>query len=272
MDEWYLLFIRPIQNLLSLGTRTLVRTSHFTVISEVETSDDENSRIRRRPVEVFWRGLKHDTDKQEDLKRDAMLFTLGDMGTNFEAMTNKWFEISQNLEGILNLYFSVRGNPDTYLEHQFLSTVQVLEGYHRLRFSNEVLPRDEYDKRREAILAAIPSEYLSWIKGKFQFGNEPSLRVRLHQLINFAGQVIEPWIAGGGGEDNFTRNVRDIRGTLTHPGTSAVDGDRLYELTEALSFLFEACLLLELGFDTDRTVNLFRQNQRYGFASRRTSS
>ena len=170
-----------------------------------------------RPIHLYSWMIRSTTDEHKTLANSEMIFRYTDIESDFNNIMRTWFDVRLKLDTALKIYFSVRNNPDIYLEYQFIGIVQALEGYHRICFSNEILPRDDYERRKKDILSSVSEEHLPWFKARFAYGNEPSLRIRLHDLIEYAGKVIQPWIDRYGGVDEFTRRVAKVRGAFTHP-------------------------------------------------------
>jgi hypothetical protein len=68
-------------------------------------------------------------------------------------------------------------------------------------------------------------------------------------------------------KDAFAKNVVNTRNYHTHYDPhlkdKAVQGSKLYALTEQLSYLLQACLLVELGIPKQKCAELLIRNQGY---------
>ena len=94
-----------------------------------------------------------------------MLFTLDDVREQLPMILDRWLEINRELNHVINLYFGARDNPALYMEQQFLSMIQALEGYHRHWFTPESRRRAKRD-----------------------------LKDRLAELIDYSEAIMIPWI------------------------------------------------------------------------------
>jgi hypothetical protein len=231
IDGWHRHYLRPVANLLSLATGRAVYLSEVKVFPE--GSD------KRDGVQVVAQPFVTERLDKSVLTSDGMLFSRRDLNITFGELMQRWLTIHRELEPILNLYFSIGRSPAMYLEHRFLSLFQALEGYHRRRFPEK--------KQRE----------------------------RLCKLIDTTGEIFSPWAPNPAKKSDVVTKIVQTRNGLTHqtPGQveSSLDVDTLFLLTEALSILMQALLLVELGFEFEKRVELFRRYQPYIFAARRAS-
>ena len=268
VNEWYRGYIQPIENLLSLAAGTSVLTRELVAYSPEERA--------RPPIQVVGAGFVAERERSSLLTRDTMLFTAKDLECSFGEMLTRWLVFEDEYRDVLNLYFSIARSPRMYLEHQFLSVVQALEGYHRRRFPGTELPADKHAQRLEAILGAVPEKYRDWLEKELRFSNELNLASRLKAMIGIAGDVFTPWTPNSRKKASFVRKVVDARNYLTHYASGQpprpLDTGKRFDLTEALSILMQTLLLAELGFTPERRADLFRRNQRYGWTTTRTKS
>lgn len=202
-----------------------------------------------------------------------MLFTSKDIECGFGEMLARWLAVHDEYRDILNLYFSIGRSSRMYLEHQFLSTVQALEGYQRRRFPGTELPDEEHAQRIEAILNTAPNQHRKWLEQKLAYSNELSLKRRLNCLTRFVGEPLVPWMPNAKKRDSFVKKVVDARNVLTHYSPhhpqKALASDTLFGMTEALSVMMQALLLREIGFSETEVMKLFENYQTYGWAARR---
>ena len=208
IDDWHRQYLRPVVNLLSLAMAQAVQLSEVNVFPR--DSDKKDG------VQVVARHFVTEHLSSSAPTPDKMLFSRRDLDITFGELLRRWLTAHRELEPILNLYFSIGRSPAMYLEHQFLSTVQALEGYHRLRFGGFELPADRHAQRLEAILGAIPEQYHDWLQKELTFSNELNLAGRLRALIAIAGDVFTPWTPNSRKKASFVRKVVGTRNYLTH--------------------------------------------------------
>lgn len=268
-EEWHSQFIYPLQNLLSLATARPNSIVDVVVYSRQKTVSVGKDDVRERPIEVIFPTRYHEIEQGKPLMPGDMLFALPDVADDFGTVIERWLGVADELDSVCDLFFSVQYSPKMYLHHQFLNVVQAAESYHRRRRGNEALPEEEHKSRIDSILATTEERYREWLAEKLKWSNEPSLRHRIKELIDVTDEVVSPLVPS---KTSFIQKVLDTRNFLIHQDASleakAARGVELYQLTETLSYLVQACLLRELGFSSERCVELFRRNQRYVFAMR----
>lgn len=267
-EGWLSQLIYPLQNFLSLATARPNSILDLVVYSEQKTVNGPNGNVEL-PIEVVFRTVFHEAEPHKPLFPHDMLFILQDVRDDFSEVIGRWLEVADELDSVCNLFFSVQYKPEMYLEQRFLSMVRAAESYHRRRFSNQVLSEEEHRNRVDFILAQTPEKYRNWLAERLQYSNEPSLRRRIKELISVVDEVVSPLVPD---RRSFIQKIVDTRHFLTHYDPSLRDraarGAELHQSTQTLSFLVQACFLRELGFSSQRCVELFRRNQRYLFALR----
>jgi DNA-binding transcriptional MerR regulator len=196
-----------------------------------------------------------------------MLFTLGDIADDFQSVMERWFAISDDLETVCNLFFGVQYTPTLNLENRFLNVVQAVESYHRRRMKNEVLPKADHKRLKSAVLSKVDAEHKIWLEGLLAYSNEPRLEHRIRELTEKAAEVINPLVTN---KEEFARKVKDTRNYLTHYDKHLKDkaarGVELFWLTQKLSYLLQACFLIELGLPLEKCAKLLHRNQAFIFA------
>ena len=108
----------------------------------------------------------------------------------------------------------------------------------------------QHRARVRAVVASAPTEHAEWLKSKLEHGNEPTLASRLQALVDYSG------LTGRGVlRDSFVRTAIDTRNYHTHYDShmkrKAAAGASLHWLGEELRAVVHACLLKDLGFDTE---------------------
>jgi len=268
-EELHSQFIYPLQNLLTMATARPNSLVNASVYSRAKSATRANGTVRELPIQVVFPVAYHLIEPGKRLMPDDMLFTLQDVAQDFRGVIERWLEVADELDSVCNLFFGVQYSPRMYFEHQFLNMVQAAESYHRRRYSKQVLPEEEHRNRIDSILTTSEGRYREWLAVKLKWSNEPSLRRRIRELIDVADRVIS---ALAPDKESFIQKVLDTRNFIIHHDPSlegkAAQGAELYQLTQTLSFLVQACLLGELGFSAERCVELFRRNRRYVYAMR----
>ncbi|OLE53288.1 MAG: hypothetical protein AUG51_13805 [Acidobacteria bacterium 13_1_20CM_3_53_8] len=263
-DDLMLRYIRPFQNFLTLATtkpNSIVRVQVFSKHISFEKSD--GSGVVETPIEVIFPQRYLEAKQDKLLIPNYMLFTLHDI-EDFQGTIERWLNVSDELDSVCNLFFGVMYNSSMYVEQEFLNIVQAVESYHRRRMKNNVLPKEQHKARVEAILSGITDEHKDWLKELLTYSNEPRLKHRLLELADKADIILSPLITD---KEEFAKKVKNTRNYFTHYDPSlkakAAHGSELYLLTIKLSYMLQACFLLELGFSQEKCIEVFRRNQGY---------
>lgn len=173
------------------------------------------------------------------------------VAANDQAMA-RWFAVADDLEPVIDLFFTVLSDRGLPLEAAFLLTAQAVEVHHRRTGASVIIPAADYDAMREAMIAGIPDDapaaMREKLEGSLSFANEPSLGQRLRAIVE---RVSEDFGARPFGFDPARiRAAVNTRNYYTHYSpkleTKAKTGLELHELTEAFKPLLFTLLLAEL--------------------------
>ncbi len=266
LKEWDSRFIYPIQNFLSLATNQPNSLESIEVFSSYGTRPPLfQSNVQEYPIKVVFQKSYSGSKREKPLFTNDMLFSFQDID-DFGRIIERWLEISNELDSVCNLFFSIRYSPQMYLENQFLNVSQALESYHRRRIGNQELLEEEHTERIESIVSKTPEEHKEWLEQRLKYSNEPSFRKRIKDLINIAGEVILPLIDN---KKAFVNKVYETRNYYTHYDLSlkqrATTGKELYWVIQSLSFLIQVCFLRELGFSSEKSTELISRNEQYQY-------
>jgi len=261
LDE-YLDIIHRLQDFLTLAISEPVYPLELE--GETESSKMElDGHTIYEPVKVCYRQSTVPAKEAGPLQLD-MLFNFKDFFDRFSSLISRWFSSFEELQSAMDLYFGSLYNPRTYLEHKFLSIVQALESYHRLKVRRNELPEQEHNNRLKNVMDAVQMQYKEWLEEKLRYSNELTLRTRLKELLNAYPEIVS---SAADDKHEFVTKVVDTRNYLIHHDpeskSKAVDGERLSILARRLRALLEACLMTELGFAKDEIRCLFQRNRRY---------
>jgi len=265
--------IGPLRNLLTLATDRPNSVTDLTVFSR-HAVDLHGASRETKSLRVVYQGAGNIAQSTRALMPPDMLFTFADIPHDFEVFATKWMTMSAKLQTSFQVFFGAKYNRTMYLTSQLLSVSQALESFHRLQFSNEVLSQEDHKRRIEEIVGSVPEKHRKWTRERLKYSNEPSLRERLHNLLEDVPQVMQPLI--GKDTKKFVQKVIATRNFFVHRDpklmASAAQGASLYWMTERLIHLFKASLLKELGFSESARVALCERNQSYLFLRRKTDN
>ena len=181
-----------------------------------------------------------------------ILFEFTDIG-GLPAIA-RWVNIARKYQIVEGPLLSIRYASGLHIENQFNNVTSAAETFHRMRFPNQMRPKEEFRKFRRELIAAVPQENREWLNAQTQHANEPRLRDRLSEMAAYAG---DPFTAVFDEPERWTRVISDVRNRLTHHDESRAirfePGD-LYLLTESVFMLVILCLFRECQMD-DRALS-----------------
>lgn len=249
LDEYLKLF-GHIQSFLSLAVRKPVYPYIIEGIQELET-EETNNRSVLRPVKILF-SIRDLSEKYDEISKYDMLFTFSDVSDRLEIFLNKWFANAELLKPIYDIHFLTLDDSYSFLQNQFLNLVQAIESFHRIFECNEEIDKKEYDKRIKIILNAIPRKYKKWLKFKLKRSNEPSLKLRLEEIIGRYSKITRKFIKD---DESFSEKVSINRNYLSHLDPSSRDRisepGELFDLLQKLKILLLISLLGLLGFSIE---------------------
>jgi hypothetical protein len=253
--------LHRFRNFLTLGVGRSVEP--LVVRGVVEADEGPTVEIHYRPA-----GARSGTPPGKKVHPAKMLFTLGDLAGDFDRFLNNWFGKVEPLGPVHDLYFATAYGSPAYLDDRFLSLVQGVEAYHRRALGTLELPEEEHERRVGEIVGAAPDAHKDWLRGKLAYSNEPGLRKRLAEIMRQDPEVMKPIFGNSSKKrEGFMYKVVETRNYLTHYDESKKDAaatwQELYELTERLKSVLEACLLREVGFEGDHLKEVLSRKRRF---------
>ncbi len=218
-------------------------------------------------IEVGYVGWRSPSGAKSPTQMRLPLATIRD---RLGAVLQAWDVLHTQQEHSMSLLFAISLGIGLYLDSRFLFAAQALELFHRKEWPDGVLPEEEHKARVASIVDDVEDETLRpWLKEKLNFSNEPTLKQRLRQMLDFVGDEILPLL-----RDDFVKVTGDTRNYLTHfnPNleSKAASGQELWLLSYECIALLEMCLLRKLGFtgvealqhsSTTPTFQLLLQNR-----------
>jgi hypothetical protein len=273
----FVLFARPdLTPIRTLLDQYLLKFSRFlSFLASTEVFVDE-IRIPRDGIageDLEWlSAVPGSTKAKRTLHPTEGLLAYHEIAGQFPTLVASWFRYYDEMEAILNLYFTAISKSDIPVNTCFLLLAQALEAYHSRssRFVHEIQPRADFLIRRDAILNAVAdSQERQWLKGKLAHANNKTLSERLNELIgdqpDARGFVPDTTL--------FANTVRWTRNYYTHYAEDeeeriARGQGRIPQGPELAVYCSQMRALLELHFiadlqlprvATDRAINRAQQ-------------
>jgi hypothetical protein len=220
-------------------------------------SDDEESASYTL---YFWRSLGVSSSPE---MREIWIF-FPQVRERLGSLFSAWREKKGKYGPGFYLYISNLRTPSLYIEHRFMNLVWGIESFHRNGFPNE-----QSDPKTKAMIdevlmcvekQALPKVH-RWLQGKLKRGDEPNLQRRILDVLSTHGVGIDRKRLS-----RFAEICMHRRNEISHFGGAKTSEDRwrflraIQELDGALSHLYHAVLLQEIGLDHALLMKCFYQH------------
>lgn len=212
-----------------------------------------------KPVEIFFNQNKP-IDNLDRLSHHDFFFTFTDLESRFDEIANNWFK-NESLEPIINYLFIFFQNRKSYAEDTFLDSIRGLEVFHRRLRQNTIELKESFDIKIDRICSNLETDDSKLIREKLEYAYEPSLRIRLKDLISeMDEEIVNVFFKGKTSVKKFINKVTIARNYYTHFSEnlkkSAVKGADLIYLSKKTNLFLEILLLIEIGLSIDTIKNL----------------
>ncbi len=258
-------YVLATRDFLTLATDHLVGVRDLSVRSEAFRLQIAEGRSVQVPVRVWFRSKFRGEQAPVTLAPEQILLPYSELGESFPQVLFRWFRIADELRTVLDLYFGSIYNQEEFLHSKFLSLVQAVEAYHRIRIEPERPVEAEKQAFVASVLAQVRAEERARLKGMLMSSAGPSTADRLKDLVSAAALTMGPLL--GSDTDLFVRRVVSTRNQLTHRYETRKDktleGRDLVYAAMMLTVLLQATLLGELGLAPDRCLECSRRGWRH---------
>lgn len=175
----------------------------------------------------------------------------------FESMCKKWYAMNEQQREATRLFTSSQFEEGMPLEIVYLTTIQILEAYHRGSGKNHYMKQEAYKDIANIITNAIPdtleSDHRTSLKNRIKYGNEYSLRKRLALMIENIPQEYSSIF-----NKDYVHRAVETRNFLTHYDINSKDaayfGMDLYQASKKMMFLVYLNFLRDIGL-TELEIN-----------------
>jgi hypothetical protein len=187
--------------------------------------------------------------------------------SNLDKYFNKWFEIEERFEPVVQLFFGVVDDPNMYSYQTFSSLIQSLEVYHRRKHpENTQYEKNEFEAIKKSLVDFVSEKYKNWISKVLKFSNEVVLMIRLQDLIG-KNSLIEKFFENEDKIKSFIFKIKNTRDYITHYNpdlkNGAARGLQLYQINAKMYLFVQIYLLSELGFDNNQIEKFLRKVNSY---------
>lgn len=186
---------------------------------------------------------------------------------DLDLFFKKWFEIEENFESVVQLFFGVVRDRNLNAYHTFSSLIKSLEVYHRTKYPEKVqFEKSEFEKLKILIKDCAPEKYKEWISRALEFSNGIPLRARIKDLVKI-NSVIAKFFKNKEEVDSFVSKVTQTRNYTTHYNPDlkekAAKSLELFKINMKLDLFIRIYFLVELGFEEQQIVSFLKNVVRY---------
>jgi ApeA N-terminal domain 1 len=262
LDDLVQNYVMPLVDLVSFGTgrsnaidRLTVRTpSVVTMVGDKGHQDD---------LDYLTAWVAKPPKEREHLLDHHMNFSLRDAAMGFDELVRRWFALHETLRLALAPFFGLLYAPPTYVDLKLVSISQALEAYDRASGrSRRAMSAEEFARFKKILMDTCPEEHRDFLTQKLGYLNELSQVDRTNYLVERARVPLQRLVAK---RPTFAVDFIDSRNAKTHPDKdkNAMSGLQMYDLTATATYLFAACVMLDLGFEENLCANLFERQPAY---------
>ena len=262
LDDLVSQYVMPLLDMVCFGTARTNAIDHLTVNSPYVVRD-VGSTTSPIDLEFIANWIGKVEGEVTRLTPDQMLFGILDAPNGFDSLISQWFHLYGKLRLSLAPYFGLMYAPPTYIDLHLVSISQALEAYHRTAgLRHQVLSKTAFQSLKKALLDAAPAEYLAFVTQRLSYFNEPTQVERLTELVSRVAISLTALLAN---RTEFVRNFIDARNLKTHPSKRKrqFTALELYDLSQVATYILEANILLDVGFNVEQAKVLFERNAEY---------
>jgi hypothetical protein len=232
----------------------------------------QNSTVKEE-FEIYYQ-LSNNFQNIVDKYRNQLLLPVPFLGIELSAVVNNWFEKTEILDPVTNLYVATLSTPSLYAEFKLLNYAQALEALHRRVVGGKYMSDEEYEVIRNRLDESIPEtvsiDHRNSLKDRLKYGNEFSQRTRIKALLDEVWEnCLNQFIDNKG---RFLENVISTRNYLVHFGETstprAVFGTEVFYLAEKVKILLLTSLLIQLGIPRDNVYRAIKQFNEFSYLKR----
>jgi|GEM_PF-6341284 len=166
---------------------------------------------------------------------------------DFQKMLNTWEKLEENILPMVDVFLTSTSGGSSVVENIFLNRVQAIEGFHRAFRNGNLIPSDEYEVKKTAILEKFTGKNKSFVKKLLKFGNQLNLSQRISELdkeLKLKG-IATITIC----DFSIVANTRNYYSHYENDISNICPGENFAELTYQCGQMILALLLIELGLD-----------------------
>lgn len=239
--------VKYLQDLLTLATTAATVPLEITVWRADICQEYQPGQHRAQPMKFYAGQLAESVRLEGPQSSGRILFPFAAIGGL--PTIARWVGTARKYQPVVGSLLSIRYAAGLFAENRFNNVISAAESFSRLRFSNEIQPKEEYKAFVRELVQVVPKEHRGWLNNQLQFSNEPRLKKRLSEMAIYAA---EAFTAVYDAPDAWVAVVTESRNRLTHYDEERTidfkSGD-LHFLTESIFTLVMLCLFRECEMD-----------------------
>jgi hypothetical protein len=249
LTHWLERWVAQIQDLVVVGMR---QPSATISVSGINAGDLGLNGLRHDvKIHQVWHPLVHDllwTAYQGRALLPAN--AVDDIG----ELIARWFALHRDLGDAAQFLFGTINDRDLLAVNRMLNLLAFAETYHRRKYDEPPLTKEQHDTFRKDMLGQLPSQYERDVYGgRLQHANAQSQRQRVRWLVRRAATA-DPRLENV--KKALVDSLIETRNHLTHfepPNEWVSNTSYGYALlAAALEYVLEGNILLDLGLDEER--------------------
>ncbi|EHK2355377.1 hypothetical protein KCK31_000800 [Clostridium perfringens] len=188
--------------------------------------------------------------KSENFSVKRPLIMYQDIKNDFELIYNKWTELQENLQPIIDKIIDCDEKYRSFnAQIHFMNTITAIEVFSRRFMSNCKESQEDYEKKIKFILDSIENpEYHKWLEGKLRYANEPTLSKRLKEIFKETKFLVD---ISSKYRETISFKIVELRNYYTHFGQ-----DKTIQLTPIEQFRIYEYLKLVLKILIFKQLNI----------------
>lgn len=264
IDELIAAYVTPLLDLITFATGQKNWIDRLTVESPALTRVIDGKTFPV-PLQYLTRWTGSPPEDAARLIPHDMKFAASEAPGGLQATLPRWFDLHQELRMALAPYLGLSYAPAQYIDLRLVSISLALEAYHRAGHgtthqSRALMKKDEFRDFKAKVLEACPARLVGAMGQKLAYFNEKPQTDRLAELVERV-QGSLPWIASS--FPDFATDFIAARNGKTHPDPSKrqFSAGEMFNLTRVATYVFEANLMLDLGFAAEACRELLSRNR-----------
>jgi hypothetical protein len=193
-----------------------------------------------------------------EVNRHSFLVRYEDLADHLSHVLPAWLAMYDRTHLSMIEFFSDRLAPGFYAEDRFIRIARSMEMWHRDIVGGKLMESRVWKGLVDQAKGALSDPgHRQILRERLAHGNEPSLRRRLEEIVEIAGEPMSYEIET---HPEFLQFVVTSRNSLTH-GSKSPDPHRLVSTTYLLELTFTCALLRHLGLPESEVDEHIRRSE-----------